>query len=99
MESASSPIDNNRSVNAVPPKVVARYLACSWRSANYAAAWAPARRVCCCSYVERAQGDFAEAAAGSDFRHDDGDVGSCETCTAGASAARAPAPAQGEEQA
>ena len=72
-----------------------RYLVCSWRSANYAAAWAPAapaRRVCY-SYVERVQGDFAQ-----DFRRDDdGDVGSCETSAAGVSAARAPA--QGDEQA
>ena len=94
MESASSLIEESRPVNAAPPKDVARYLACSWRSANYAAAWAPAaraQRVCCCSYVGRAQGVFA-----GDFRYDDGyGVGSYETCAAGVGAARA----QGEEQA
>ena len=94
MESASSLIEDSRHVNAVPPKDVVRYLVCSWRSANYAAAWAPAapaQRVCCCSYVGRAQGVFV-----GNFRYDDGcGVGSCETCAAGAGAARA----QGEEQA
>lgn len=85
-------IDDSRSVNAAPPKGVARYLACSWRSANYAAAWAPAalaRRVCC-SYVAWAQGDFAE-----EFRRDGGDVGNCETCADGVGAAQS----QGEDQA